>query len=372
MSRAFALVSLLVGLGMFIGFGWLAVDCALDLRAFPQRPHGRTLAELAKTTHAPRGAWVRLVGPAEVAAGPVQPNSGGPHYVLLRSIESSAFVVVATELPGASAPFVGVPSVHRTTEHGPRYARLPTGLHFRAVPWARGPGQRVVILWTHSGPENSRLGVLMAPLFALLGLFVSFYAQRQLHRPALTKDVVWPEGELPKAVRLGPRAGARTRAHALILLGLGLAWLVVFGWMDFARGRLEPSSFVVLSVGAGLLGLGAGLWLLARRVSGHQYFADLVWLPVARTFAVKSEGFSTGVQAYEVERPLGAKPGALTVHSSPVHGGLVFRDAARSAVLAARPLHSTDLLVLSSTLQEIPENPLAPLAHPRHRVRPID
>jgi hypothetical protein len=44
------------------------------------------------------------------------------------------------------------------------------------------------------------------------------------------------------------------------------------------------------------------------------------------------------------------------------------RDASRSEILAARPLHSSEILVLSSSLREVRENPLAPMAHPRHRL----
>lgn len=211
----------------------------------------------------------------------------------------------------------------------------------------------------------------MSPVLALVGLFVGLTGFWNLRRPTRTLDVAWGDGELPKAVRLGPKAGGRTRTYAAILLGFGLIWLGGFGSLLLQRGRLGPQAWVVLSVGAVLLVLGTALALQARRVSGHRYFADLVWLPVVRTFAVRSEGVSTGVQAYELEIPRDAQPRALTVHSSSLHGGLVFRDASRAEVLAARPLHSPHVIVLSSSMSEIEENPLAPLAHPRHRVRQL-
>lgn len=369
MSRLFAAVTLLVGLGLFLGFGWLGVDSALDLQAFPERPGRRTLQELADLRRIPRGFWVTLSGQYEAQAAPIQPNPGGPYYVILSDPDRTAYLVVAGDALASTQPWTGGPDIRRVTEAGSTYRSLPRGLAFPEVPWSRMPEGRVVILWTHLGPHNSRTGVLLYPALALVGLFVGLTGLLNLRRPARTLDVVWGDRDLPRAVRLGPKAGSQTRVYAAILLAFGLLWLGAFGALELQRGRLGPQTGILLSVGAVFVVLGTALAVHARRISGHRYFADLIWLPVVRTFAVRSEGVSTGVQAYELEMPPDAKPKALTVHSSSLHGGLVFRDASKAEVLAARPLHSSDVIVLSSSLSEIEESPLAPLAHPRHHVR---
>jgi hypothetical protein len=371
MSRLFAILTLLVGAGLFLTFGAFAVDSALDLQAFPERPGRWTLEELADLRRVPRGLWVTLRGPYEVEAAPVRPNAGGPSYVLLRDPARSAFLVVAGDALDSKRPWTGVPAVHAAAQAGSEYRKLPRGLQFPGFAWTSIPSGRIVILWTHAGPADSRTGVFLSPALALLGLFVGLTGLRNLRRPRPTLDVAWGEGDLPKAVRLGRKAGGQLRTYAAILLGFGLLWLGTFGALEVQRGRMGPQTWVLLSVGVVLVALGTALALQARRVSGHRYFADLLWLPVLRTFAVRSEGIATGVQAYELEMPRGAKQKALTVHSSALHGGLVFRDASRTEVLAARPLHSPHFIVLSSSLSEIEENPLAPLAHPRHRVRQL-
>jgi hypothetical protein len=378
-SRAFALLSLLVGLGLLFGFGWLAVDSGLDAAAFPREPKVMSLTELAGLRHTPRGTWVKLVGPFHVDLGPVQPSEGGPSYVLLSDPLRTARLVVAREFPvelarsspGPSSPpqWSGVPAVYRTHSKG-SYPDLPHGLAFDEAPWS-GSDPPLVILWTYSGPENSRLGLVLAPFFALLGLFVMAYAWSNLRPKPDTADAVWTGDALPQSVRLGPKAGRKLQTYASVLLALGLVWLGAFGSLLWTRGQLGPSSAHLLGVGVVLLVLGVALGAQARRVAGHDYFAALVWLPVRQSRAVRSEGIATGVLAYELEVPAGIQPSSLTAHSSPLHGGLVFKSAARTEVLAARPLHSTDLVVLSSTLDEIRENPLAPLAHPRHRLTRI-
>jgi len=198
---------------------------------------------------------------------------------------------------------------------------------------------------------------------------VAVFALGNLRRRPETMDAMWTGDDLPQSVRLGRQAGRKLRIYALILLGFGVAWLGGFGYLEGVRGHLGPSSLHLLAVGMVLVLLGAILWVRARRVSAHEYFAALVWLPVRKSQAVRSEGIATGVTAYELEMPAGTKPNVVTAHSSGLHGGLVFRDASRAEVLAARPLHSSDVIVLSSSLEEIRENPLAPLAHPRHRLK---
>lgn len=371
MSRLFAAVTLLVGLGLLLGFGWLGVDSALDLHAFPERPGRWTVQELADLRRVPRGLWVTLTGPYEVEAAPIRPNAGGPYYMLLRDPVTSAVLVVAGDALDSQRPFTGVPAIRGASQAASQYRGLPHGLEFPGFAWSSIPSGRVVILWTHAGPDDARTGVLLCPALALIGLFVGLTGLRNLRRPARTMDVAWGEGELPKSVRLGPKAGGQTRVYAASLLGFGLLWLGAFGALEIQRGRLGPQTGVLLSVGVSFVVLGTALALHARRASGHRYFAELIWLPVVRTFAVRSEGISTGVQAYELEMPRDVKPKALTVHSSAMHGGLVFRDASRTEVLAAHPLHSSHVIVLSSSLSEIEENQLAPLAHPRHRVRQL-
>src|SRR5688572_15990405 len=186
MSRAFAILSLLVGLGMFFGSAWLAVDVGLDAAAFPAAPKEMALPELAGLRRVPRGSWVRLVGPFEIEAKPVQPNAGGPYYVLLRDPQRTAHLVVTGEVPSelgrpwrpeSSQPaWTGVPTVHRTHGSEPSYRDLPRSLAFDGVDWSGPSDPPLVILWTHSGPRNSRIGLVIAPLLALVGLRVAVFA----------------------------------------------------------------------------------------------------------------------------------------------------------------------------------------------------
>jgi hypothetical protein len=371
MSRTYAIVSLLVGLAMLLTFGWIGVDSILDLNAFPAAPTETTLPQLAALRDAPRGTWVRLAGDFELEAGPVAPDSRGPRYLLVRKGESR--LVVAYEpkdFPRALTERVwtGVPEVHRTNSKGSSYRRLPHDLAFAGVDWANWADPRVVILWTHAGPVDSRIGRVLGPVLALVAALVVWYALSQLRPGRQTMDVVWPGAALPTSVRVSGFAGEKAKQYSFILFCLAVLWLVGFAAVDLTKDELDLRVLFALGFGGVLLLLAGALWLRARRASGHEYFARLLWLPVRSTYALSSEGIATGVMAYELDLPAGTKPSKLTVHSSSVHGGLVFRDASRLEILAAQPFHSSDVLVLSSTLREIRDNPLAPLSHPRHRL----
>src|SRR5688572_3602284 len=131
MSRPFALVSLLVGLALFLGFGWLGLEAILDTYAFPAKPSEVTVPELARIRGQRRGTWVRVAGNFEFEAGPVRPNEGGPHYLLLR--EQGARLIVTfepLEHPQAlkERAWSGVPTIHRTTSKQRAYRQLPHNL----------------------------------------------------------------------------------------------------------------------------------------------------------------------------------------------------------------------------------------------------
>ena len=84
-------------------------------------------------------------------------------------------------------------------------------------------------------------------------------------------------------------------------------------------------------------------------------------------------GLLERARVWPAARPLppDASPRALTAHSGGTSLGLVFRDASRSEVLCARPLQSTQIVVLTAALDEIAESPLAPLSHPRRHLVPL-
>lgn len=181
-------------------------------------------------------------------------------------------------------------------------------------------------------------------------------------------DAAWGDDALPETACVSGFSGPKAQEYAGLLFCLGVFWVFGFGYLDFSDGRLDLRVAVGMGFGAVLLLWLGALWLRARRASAHEHLAGLIWLPVRRSYPIRSDGIASEVRVYELDLPAGAKPSRLTVHSSALHGRFVFRDASRSEVLAARLFQSNQVLVLSSSLREIREDPLAPLSHPRHRL----
>jgi len=298
MGRFMAVSTVIVGLGFAAGFGALSVDSLLDYRAFPATPSPVTVADLAKTTAVARGTWVRVVDAVpDCAHGYAKPHD--PSYVLVGDGKTSSVVIAQFDAPPrcddlARTGFTGVPSVHRTVESIPG-SDLPYGLAWARVEWKQWPAQRAVILWTRSGPENSRTGIWVGAGLALLGLFLVWYGVRWL-LPRLGDAVVVDPSLFPSTVPLR------------------------------SRGGMTPP-------------------------------ATVVWLPVLRVEEVKGRGISTDVWIYLLALPAPVsplatgKPRVISAHTGPGKSGLIFRSAARDAVAAARPAGSENYVVLRTDLR---------------------
>jgi len=300
MSRVMALACVVVGLGLALGCGWLVVQAVLDYRAFPASPTPVTVAELRAMKSVPRGTWVSVVDAhPDCARGYAKPYD--TPYVFLGDGKGPSVVIAALRmnLPCeklSSGNFRGVPSLCRTVDGAPGNA-LPDALAWPGVDWGRWPEHRAVILWTWSGPENSRTGIWLGGLFALLGVFVTWYGLRWL-RPRVGDAVVVDPDQFPTTVQLAK--GSRSMLPATV-----------------------------------------------------------AWLPVLRSELVKSRGISTDVTIYYLQAPVSVSPLAtgnqrmISAHSGPGVAGLIFRTAERDAVAAARPAGSEKLVVLRSDLAEL-------------------
>jgi len=296
MSRLMPALSVLVGLGLGGGFGAIAVDSLLDYRAFPKTPTPVTVAQLAAMKSVPRGTWVRVVD----AKPDCDHGFAKPHETSYVLMGEGHAVIGAFERPPPcrswkTAELTGVPSLHRTVEGAPG-KEMPNGLapsSFGPQRWPDG----AVILWTWSGPHDSRTGIWLGGGFALLGVFLTWYGVRGL-RPRIPDAVVVDPDQFPSTVQLTKRAGATLPA-------------------------------------------------------------TVVWLPVLRVEAVKARGITTDVTLYELALPATVSPLAtrarrtLSAHTGPGVAGLIFRSPERDAVAAARPAGSEELVVIRSDLAEL-------------------
>jgi hypothetical protein len=289
-----------VGLGLAAGFGAISVDSLLDYRAFPKAPTPVTVAQLSAMKSFPRGSWVSVVDARpDCARGYAKPHDTS--YVVLGDGNTPSRAIAAlNSVPPCEqltpADFRGVPSLCRTVDGAPGNA-LPDGLGWPGVDWQHWPEHRAVILWTWSGPQNSRTGIWLGALFALLGVFVTWYGIRWL-RPRVGDTVVVDPDQFPTTVQL-------------------------------AKG------------------------------SGSTLPATIVWLPVLRSEGVNARGLSTDVTIYQLQHPENVAPLAagsqrmLSAHTGPGVAGLIFRSTERKAVAAARPAGSEKLVVLRSDLAEL-------------------
>jgi hypothetical protein len=300
MSRVMPVACVVVGLGMAAGFGAISVDSLLDYRAFPAAPKPVSVAQLAAMTSAPRGTWVRLVDPQpDCSRGYATPYD--TPYALVGDGKTHAVAIVSIDHPPpcqdlARIELTGVPAVYRTVD-GTAGTALPDKLAWTGVDWGKWPANRAVILWTRSGPNNSRTGIWVGAGFALLGLGVFWYGVR------------WLKLRVGDAVAVDPNK--------------------------------FPSTVQLASRGATTLP------------------AAVVWLPVLRVDEVRSRGIATDVTLYLLQSPPPVTPLAtrgsrpLSVHTGPGKAGLIFRTPAREAVAAARPAGSDDYVIIRSDLAEL-------------------
>lgn len=312
-------VTVLVGLGMALGCGWLSVSSLLDYRAFPKAPTPVTVAQLAALKTVPRGTWISVVD-ARPDCGRGYAKPYDTSYVFVGDGKSPSVAIAAFDMNVpcdklVASDFSGVPTVCGTVDGGPGHA-LPDALAWPGVDWQRWPEHRAVILWTWSGPKNSRTGIWLGGLFALLGVFLTWYGIRWL-RPRVGDTVVVDPDQFPTTVQL-------------------------------AKG------------------------------SGSILPATVVWLPVLRAEAVKARGIATDVTIYYLQRPESVSPLAtadrrmITAHTGPGVAGLIFRTAERSAVAAARPAGSETVVVLRSDLAELELSKESKATLRGRHLRPID
>jgi len=301
MARFMPVACIVVGLGLAVGFGAIAVDSLLDYRAFPSAAVPVTVAQLAAMTTVPRGTWVSVVdAQPDCSHGYAKPQDTA--YVLLGDGKTSSLVIAALNEP-PSCPqltrqqLTGVPSVRRTVESEPGKS-VPFGLAWPGVDWQKWPEHRAVMLWTWSGPGDSRTGIWLGLGFSVLGLLLTAYGVRWL-RPRVGDTFVLEPSQFPNSVQLKPggRAGLPAR---------------------------------------------------------------VVWLPVVRVAVVTARGVATDVTLYELQLPAHVAPLAtqrmLSVHTGPGHAGLIFRSGARDAVAAALPAGSETVVFLRSDLAELEQS----------------
>lgn len=301
MARFMPLACVVVGLGLAVGFGAMALDSALDYRAFPSAPVPITVARLAAMTTVPRGTWVSVIdAQPDCRHGYAKPQDTA--YVLLGDGQTRSLVIAAlNEAPSCQqltrAHFTGVPSLRRTVEGAPG-KDVPYGLAWPGVDWQTWPGHRAVVLWTWSGPGDSRIGIWLGLGFSLLGLLLTAYGARWL-RPRVGDTFVVDPSQFPETLQLKQRGGASLPAR-------------------------------------------------------------VVWLPVIRAQAVTARGLATDVTLYELELPANATPLAtqrtFSAHTGPGHAGLIFRSAARDAVAAALAAGSSTFVLLRSDLAELEQS----------------
>jgi hypothetical protein len=227
-----------------------------------------------------------------------------PHdtaYALVGDGKTPSVIIAAINSPPpcerlTRAELTGVPSLRRTVDGAPGSA-LPDGLAWSNVDFQKWPEHRAVILWTWSGRNNSRTGIWLGAVFALLGLGLVWYGIRWL-RPRIGSAVVVDQTQFPSTVQLTKREGSTLPA-------------------------------------------------------------TVVWLPVLRVQAVNARGLSTGVTLYELGLPENVAPLAartqrtLSTHTGPTVAGLIFRSRERDAVAAARPAGSERFVVIRSDLAEL-------------------
>ncbi|MFT3775633.1 MAG: hypothetical protein QM820_60575 [Minicystis sp.] len=231
-STIVGLFLLAIGLFLTLLAGSLTVDTILDLRAFPAAPRPITVAEAAAMVEPPRGAWVRLVDAQVDCRYPARHGGSGPDvYTFLTDATGKPRVLVSTPAPGPiacgdAAPAPGVGVLKAGTP-----GRI-VGLEWPGLDWRQWPTAHMTMLWTSSGPSDSRLGLLVVPLVMLPGLLLLFIGGSSV-RDGLRARRAPP----PKLAEVAFAMPLSTGASALQLFGGSLVvfQLIVFGPLFFLK-----------------------------------------------------------------------------------------------------------------------------------------
>lgn len=302
----------LVGLAMALGFGALLWGVVADLRAFPDTPRRVTVAEAVASADIPRGAWVTLTDlrcPRRFGEG--RGASGRQRYRLGTGADGQARIVLAgrdlSRCDDGPTTMTGVLGSSRP-------GRI-VGLEFPGQPWSAWPTAHQVTLWTESGPDDSRAGLVFLPWMSALGLVVAlFYAwpravervrrgrslgQLDPGRVAHLRASSDPKGLAILPTRSLSMSPSSWRSVAALVASLGvLGGLLVSlgGWaLGDRMGNLRAAGVVGVLVALGLgalVLLGAALWALGLRV---------VWRAVAHARAFRGPRVEVLVPLEETE-----------------------------------------------------------------------
>jgi hypothetical protein len=302
----------LVGLAMFLGFGALFVSEWRELGAYPATPTPMTVHEAVLREDPGLGAWVELID-VHFPCDQQEQIVSGSRYRLGFGDTVDDRIIVSGRQECSDAP-VRVTGVLATASPG----RI-VDLEFPGFDFEHWPRAWQSTLWTESGPEDSRFGVVLMPPFALIGLLIlAFFWKPEPVRSAKLEKLEqeplgppWTEGEQVLPARPLQLAGSSLYDRVL-----AFSFLLVVGWM---MGVL--AWFSITSMG-GAFGIFAGLFfgVLALGVI-------FVALKAAWTLRKNDPTAGSRVEALaqlEFERPMGV--GNMTIgFTHPLTGAKVER-----------------------------------------------
>jgi hypothetical protein len=299
----------LVGLLMFLGFGWLFVDSWNEWRAYPAVPTPMTVREAMELDTPGPGAWVTLTNARLPCSEAEQRPSSAVGYRLAFG-ETREERVIIGDAPPCSDTALTITGVLKTAELG----RI-VDLEFPGAPFTSWPKRYQSTLWTASGPDDTKLGLFMMPPFALMGLVVlAFYWRPETPPPPIAAlDLDGPIDAWAPSMRVLPVRRLSLASGALFDRVLALGGLVVIIWLlgTLAWLCVTLNSGVLAWLGAILFGALAGLMLVGLVRSQLQQRADGSLLATSRHEAlvrVIGERNLTGNLALMVEHPVTRVP----------------------------------------------------------------
>lgn len=299
----------IVGLLMFLGFGWLFVDSWEEWRAYPAAPTPMTVAQAMALESPGAGAWITLTNARLPCAEAEQRPSSAVGYRLAFGETSDERVIIG-DTPACSEVPVAITGVLKTAAPG----RI-VELEFPGYPFSTWPRAWQSTLWTASGPEDTKLGLFMMPPFALMGLVVLAFSWRpeSAPPPIAALELDGPVDPWTASMRVLPErrlsfaSGARfDRALSLFALTV-IIWIL--GTLAWLCVTLSPG--VLGWVGALFFGALAGLLLVGLVRAQLNQRGDGSLLATSRHEAlvrVVGERNVTGNLALVVEHPITRAP----------------------------------------------------------------
>jgi hypothetical protein len=330
----FRVLGVLTGLGMTAGFGALTLHTAREYLAFPAAPRPITVAGATASAQPPAGSWVTLTDlrlPCEYGEG--RGASGSNRYRVGTGADGRARIVVAARaLPTCDVP-VNLTGVISSSAVG----RI-VGLEFPGHPWSAWPSPWQITLWTHSGPADSRTGLVFLPWMVLIGVIITLVygwpAPAPKRRVARALSALDP-GRLPHLRAsatpqwtpiLPARPLALARGHwrrvaliaaALVTFGGFLATLGTWGVLEHHANsptRDAAGYFFDALIGAiGLLGVfliglvGPVVWRAVQAARGFRGRHVEVLLPIEDVTHVVVNGIHSGSSRLAYKHPATGK-----------------------------------------------------------------